>query len=817
MPSIIVIALSLCCILAQPSISELQLDTCEPDCSRICSFPGNFYETCRCDPLCMLYGDCCSEASRRTCNSTSTISVAHPPFFCQDSNSLSISNINSPIIITPSFFWYWMVTVCPDDWVMTGDTIGQELRQTIENMCINTTQRLPPATDMNTGFDYRNDYCAICNGVNPEHVIRWEYDYECTPEYRDLIQSTDDYTLTEDDLARFCFLKRSKKPSFNLLSTGQPSPPERFCYPMKPPSCLDRDSLQNVTGVQWNDTIYQTVKAKCFGTIQTPVTHYTNHFLPFRNRECAVCNGFPENELDCFIPQVLGGQVSPGPSLQPFSVLLDINNDGLILVSSDVISTSLQVLCSTTEIYDPVLRACRSTEFQDCIQRMSDGDTVALLVNGECVTSNCKKQLMALNDSNSFSFYNSTAVNYGSVIFAIEYTNAQGEPVVCVDVSGVGTEVVVCNGSLISLNVSDIFSYVDENSVAYGGEVYDVEFNNSRGEPVICVDFSNNGTLVTNTTIEYYAYPIGFFILTYIGCSLSVIGCALVLLTYLLFKELRTLPSKILMNLTVAILISNILILFGGPIAGAFPDVLELCVTIAILLHFFSLSQFSWMSMMSLEMTRTFYRASKLRTEEMKRSKSIIFTIYFIIGWSLPLLISVVTIVVNYSTEGLVHYGIFEDGTLGSCWINHFESAIVAMVVPVAISLAFNTIMFAIVAMFLIQAYKSLKKMSKSNYLYFRLTVAVFAISGLTWGFGFVAILVGAAWPWYPFIILNSIQGFVIFLTFLCTQKIGKLYLTLLLKCKRSKTKSSAATKQSQLSKIEKIELKKYDNEGTTF
>ena len=86
-----------------------------------------------------------------------------------------------------------MVTVCPDDWVMTGDTISQELRQTIENMCINTTQRLPPATDMNTGFDYRNDYCAICNGVNPEHVIRWEYDYECSPEYRVLIQSTSFY------------------------------------------------------------------------------------------------------------------------------------------------------------------------------------------------------------------------------------------------------------------------------------------------------------------------------------------------------------------------------------------------------------------------------------------------------------------------------------------------------------------------------------------------------------------------------------------------------------------------------------------------
>ena len=799
-----------------------QLDICEPDCSRVCSFPGRFYETCRCDPLCVLYTDCCSEASRKGCNSTSAENVARPPFVCQDSNSLTISDIDYQLIITPSFYWYWMVTVCPDDWVMTGDVIGQELRNTIENLCINTTQRLPPATDMNTGFDYRNEYCALCNRVNPDHIIRWEYDYECRPEYRDLIQNTDDYTLTEDDIERYCFLRRPKKPSFNLLSTGQPSPPERPCYPMRPPSCLDRDTLQNVTGVEWNETRYQTVKAGCFGTTQTPVTHFTVSFLlPFRNRDCATCNGFPENDLSCFSPHVMDGVIVPDPSLQPFSVLFDINNDGLILISSDVIETTLRVLCSTTEIYDPVLRSCRSIEFQDCIQRTSDGDTVALLVNGECVTANCNKQLMALNDTNSFSFLNSTTVKYESGIFAVEYTNTQGDPVICVDVSGGGTEVVVCNGSLISLNESDTFLYVDADSVIYGGEVYNVEFNNSRGEPVICVDFSNNGIILTNTTVEYYGYPIGFFVLTYIGCSLSVIGCILILITYSLFKELRTLPSKILMNLTVAILISNLLILLGGPVTGSFPDKVELCVTIAILLHYFFLSQFSWMSIMSLEMTRTFYQAYKLRVDESKRTKCIIFTVYFILGWSLPLVITVATTVVNFSTEGLVLYGVFEDGTLGSCWINHFESAIVVMVVPVAISLAFNTIMFAIVTLFLIQAYRSqsrMKKMSKSNISYFRLTVAVFTISGLSWSFGFIAILVETSWSWYPFIILNSIQGFVIFLAFLCTKKIGKLYLSLL-KCRRSKTKPSVASiKQSVVGpQLSKIELKQYDIEGTTF
>ena len=208
----LVIALS--SVLAQPKSDRYRDTVCERDCSNSCYSP-TFQEICQCDPLCELYRDCCSEPSRKACNSTPVESVSHPVFSCQDSNSIPISNNNKPPVITGSYFWYWMVTVCPDDWVVSGDTIGQELRQTIESMCINATQRLPLVTDMNTGFDYHNEYCAICNRVNPQHVTRWEYEYGCREDYIELLRSTDNNTLTEEGLEKFCFLKRLKKPSFN--------------------------------------------------------------------------------------------------------------------------------------------------------------------------------------------------------------------------------------------------------------------------------------------------------------------------------------------------------------------------------------------------------------------------------------------------------------------------------------------------------------------------------------------------------------------------------------------------------------------------
>ena len=121
-----------------------------------------------------------------------------------------------------------------------------------------------------------------------------------------------------------------------------------------------------------------------------------------------------------------------------------------------------------------------------------------------------------------------------------------------------------------TLHNTTLFSFFNSTTVIYGGNLFFIEYNNSQGEPVICVDFSMNGMQITNTTIIYYSYPQGFFILTYLGCSLSVIGCALVLLTYTLFSELRTFPSRLLMNLTVAILVTNLLILLGGPITWIF-------------------------------------------------------------------------------------------------------------------------------------------------------------------------------------------------------------------------------------------------------
>ena len=147
------------------------------------------------------------------------------------------------------------------------------------------------------------------------------------------------------------------------------------------------------------------------------------------------------------------------------------------------------------------------------------------------------------------------------------------------------------------------------------------------GLPLVCPD--NVTTVQVNTTI--FSYPAGYLELTYMGRSLSVIGSALVLITYSFFKELRSLPSKILMNLAFANLVINLLILVGGPISQAYP-IVELCTSVAVALHFFFLAQFAWMSIMSLEVVRKFHRAKKLLTDT-KHEKLQLLISYMLAGW----------------------------------------------------------------------------------------------------------------------------------------------------------------------------------------
>ena len=749
-----------------------EFDNCSE--ARVCSLPLYPDEElvgllCRCDSNCTLYGDCC-DSYVQSLDSTGT-DVGGRLDGLLECRSIHLDEMTQPT-------WgesFWMVSACPADWTAGRD---DQLRLEILNNCSRDSDDLPPVTDLQTGLVYKNEHCAVCHQVTS--LIRWEYTFECHPKLSQLA-SQPNFTLTADRIQRWCLVCGFRKP--NLTDSVVPAPRECVHHSLVIDSCLKREYLQPIT-----EQLYQELVNQCKNGSYNPVVELFICPYPLRNQYCALCNGIQVSNktLRCANPyhyqssinycylnaQSISESVTPvtesaipeptmttaqpsstptrfarayhDPDLNgskemitdvlipvancepvfdigvvvPFTLFVDPNrNTQTITVGTKTVRFT--TTCEEGEVFDHINNRCRKTACQE----VAEGETcIITLFNGNISSTNG-----SLNDS-----------------FLCE------------------------EGSLIRLNHSE-FTELDNETLSFGGEVYEV-FRYINGSPVICTNLSQNGTQEIIVTVFFYSYPIGIIILTYVGCLLSVIGCVVVLLTYSLFKELRTLPGKILMNLSAAILATSLFLLAGIPLF-ALAEKEELCHMTAIFLHWLALSQFSWMTVMSCELARTMIRASRLRQTEAKKVKRNIFLIYLLIGWGTPTLVTGVSIIINYTTD-YIQYG--EDGF---CWIGDPNSFYAVFLTPVTLSLLLNGVAFFITGYLLVKAQRGEAKLQKQQSTsYLRIHLSVFSITGLTWVFGFVAILARDDWAWYFFIILTSTQGFTICVAFLLTKKIFSLY-----------------------------------------
>ncbi len=324
--------------------------------------------------------------------------------------------------------------------------------------------------------------------------------------------------------------------------------------------------------------------------------------------------------------------------------------------------------------------------------------------------------------------------------------------------------------SLVALNDSK-FEYLDGDTVLFNGLTLEVQLNTSQGLPVVC-NISQNGTVSGDLFPDY---PVGFDIITYACASLSIIGCSLVFVTFFLFKDLRTFPAKIVVHIAITILVANVLhIISIGESKSS-----ELCDTVAILLHFFILAQFSWMTVMCFEVCHSFYLASQLIPVRVESTRYKLLA-YCIVAWTIPLLIVAVSVIVNYTTP-LVRYGVNHKWKEGICWINHSLSGLVAFIVPVCVFVLLQLVLFAATGFYFVKSSKNKNRSDgngEKNTPYLRVLLAMFSASNLVWILGVIAFAVNTSWVWYPFLVLGSIQGFILFLGFYGTRKVLKLYIS---------------------------------------
>ncbi|XP_017556564.1 adhesion G-protein coupled receptor G6 isoform X2 [Pygocentrus nattereri] len=254
--------------------------------------------------------------------------------------------------------------------------------------------------------------------------------------------------------------------------------------------------------------------------------------------------------------------------------------------------------------------------------------------------------------------------------------------------------------------------------------------------------------------------------ITYIGCGISAIFSAVTILTYIAFEKLRRdYPSKILMNLSTSLLFLNMVFLLDGWLASYNNE--GLCVAVAVFLHFFLLTSFTWMGLESIHMYIALVKVfnTYIRRYILK---------FCIVGWGLPAAIVGIVVAVDKDSYGKEYYGKGENGQGSSefCWIRSKVVFYVTCVAYFSIIFLMNVAMFIVVMMQICgrNGKRSNRTVREEVLRNLRSAVSLTFLLGMTWGFAFFAWgPVNLAFM-YLFSIFNSLQGLFIFI-FHCALK----------------------------------------------
>ncbi|XP_070164590.1 latrophilin Cirl isoform X3 [Polyergus mexicanus] len=258
------------------------------------------------------------------------------------------------------------------------------------------------------------------------------------------------------------------------------------------------------------------------------------------------------------------------------------------------------------------------------------------------------------------------------------------------------------------------------------------------------------------------AHQVALQIITYIGCIISVVCLVLAILTFQLFRGLKSDRTTIHKNLCMCLLIAEILFVCG--IGQTNQRVL--CGIVAGLLHFFFLCAFAWMF---LEGFQLYVMLIEVFEAEKSRLRW-----YYLVAYGAPLLVVGISCIIDPLSYGTDRY----------CWLRADNYFIFSFVGPVILVILANLVFLSMaIYMMCRHANTSVAMKSKehsrlaSARAWLRGAIVLVFLLGLTWTFGLLYLNQESVVMAYIFTVLNSLQGLFIFV-FHCVQneKVRKEY-----------------------------------------
>nr|XP_031832433.1 latrophilin Cirl-like isoform X1 [Nomia melanderi]XP_031832434.1 latrophilin Cirl-like isoform X1 [Nomia melanderi]XP_031832436.1 latrophilin Cirl-like isoform X1 [Nomia melanderi]XP_031832437.1 latrophilin Cirl-like isoform X1 [Nomia melanderi]XP_031832438.1 latrophilin Cirl-like isoform X1 [Nomia melanderi] len=273
------------------------------------------------------------------------------------------------------------------------------------------------------------------------------------------------------------------------------------------------------------------------------------------------------------------------------------------------------------------------------------------------------------------------------------------------------------------------------------------------------------------------AHQVALQIITYIGCIISVVCLVLAILTFQLFRGLKSDRTTIHKNLCVCLLIAEILFVCG--IGQTNQRIV--CGIVAGLLHFFFLCAFAWMF---LEGFQLYVMLIEVFEAEKSRLRW-----YYLVAYGAPLLVVAISCIIDPLSYGTDRY----------CWLRADNYFIFSFVGPVILVILANLVFLSMAIYMMCRhanttvAMKSkehsrlasasgkeenaLPNKLQAHLAWLRGAIVLVFLLGLTWTFGLLYLNQESVVMAYIFTILNSLQGLFIFV-FHCVQneKVRKEY-----------------------------------------
>lgn len=751
--------------------------------------PGPLIEDtkCFCDEHCTVFHDCCADyeqACLSVVNRNSSRSLNAELWQCNNHVD-GVGGANG----------VWMISACPANW--TQDDIAVNCSVNMQNMFVDCYD-FAPVTDM-IGTTYKNRFCAQCHGVQT-NTNQWykmqnkERASGAIPINCSLVK----WKPPSGVHRRYCLEVLRNESCFNRSSRFQEyngclsRPPgividsknsklyfNKFCAlcagvaldniacgPTKtivmslstlPSPTTSLPGVVPPIAILLNPQETHSIKVCLAGHVLDPVSNncrktlrYAKPSIPFFNRYTTTIQfrsrlGCEDsNHSNIIIREALEAALE-NCSLEVYNI--EVRDTDCLIHSAQV-----TVAFPETDV----------TQTINC--NLTIRDTPFLVIKGNWKPMLCAKidifkpsEYALIVNADSTVYINGT----GEMIHKMDYwsnqtrtNNAYVVPVDDIHVCRI-TVGFKCSGEFIHLE-KDEYVILLNGSLYRNGSNTIYNFTTIDGKVAICISPSS-----TSGRID-----VALIVISYVGIGLSIVCLLLVLITYSLFKELRTLPGVNLMNLCLSLLVAHSLFMAAGV-----TRIRLLCRTIAVLLHYFYLSSFVWMSIIAFDTYRTFSRTcySRQRTGKLKAR-------FLVIGW-LPALVFVV-ICFSLDQAGMVAIGY---GGRNHCWINNVKSNTFVFIIPVAFSILFNTFLFFLTVNSIRKIRKQTQQVGnvanrrRNSVLFSKLAV----LMGFTWIFGYLKILVSSYFD-YPFVIFTSFQGVYIFFGFVFTARVKMMFQNLL-------------------------------------